>query len=225
MESQQGSGVPGMAEAAVESASAEAREGRVQRRTRETRRRILRAALELFSERGFEGVTVEEIAERADVARGTVFNHFSTKESLCEGLGELQIELIQEAVQSGEISGRSAGEKIAAVIRMMAEFPGRNPESCRALLTRALTCMKPGELSGASEKLFALLQGWVAEGQSNGEFRADVAPCELTGFIMGLRFQATLIWAYGFVEYSLADYTERVLRLALEGIQTRPQTV
>jgi AcrR family transcriptional regulator len=196
------------------------REGRRERRTRETRRRILEAALELFGERGTDAVTVEEIADRADVARGTVFNHFASKDSLCEGLGELQVELIQEAVQEGRISG-TAGEKIAQALRMMADFPGRSPESCRQILTRALTCMNPGELSGPALQVFLMLQSWVEEGQRSGEFRADVPSCELAGFIMGLRFQATLTWAFEFVQGDLADHTVRVLKLALDGIKFR----
>lgn len=48
----------------------------------ETRRRIERTALALFAERGFEAVTVNEIAEAAQVAKVTLFAYFPTKESL-----------------------------------------------------------------------------------------------------------------------------------------------
>ncbi len=53
--------------------------GRRERKKRDTRLRIFRAAFELFTEKGFEATTVEEIAERADVGKGTVFNHFPQK--------------------------------------------------------------------------------------------------------------------------------------------------
>jgi AcrR family transcriptional regulator len=46
------------------------------------REAILRAALELFSERGFYGTAVPLIAERAKVATGTIYRHFKDKESL-----------------------------------------------------------------------------------------------------------------------------------------------
>jgi AcrR family transcriptional regulator len=55
------------------------------RRTRKrlaTRQAISDAATRLFFERGFDQVTVDEIAEAADVGRMTVFNHFSRKEDL-----------------------------------------------------------------------------------------------------------------------------------------------
>ena len=47
-----------------------------------TRARIRSAAHEMFAERGFEPVTIADIARRADVAVQTVFNHFATKEEL-----------------------------------------------------------------------------------------------------------------------------------------------
>ncbi len=197
------------------------KEGRRERRARETRRKILNAALELFAERGMEAVTVEEIADRADVARGTVFNYFATKESLCQGIGELQIEMLEEAVQDGRICGPTMGERLEQASRLLADLPGYDPDQCRTLLTRSLACMQPGELPEHRRKLFALFESWVVVGQQSGEFRNDVDPCELAGFLMGLQFQATLTWAYGFVSGTLADNQVRVLRLALDGIRVR----
>jgi hypothetical protein len=106
-------------------------------------------------------------------------------------------------------------------MRIMAEFEGWNPEHHRALLPRALAALEPGELPEHRKQLVEMLEEWVVEGQRSGEFRADAPPGELAGFLMGLQFQATLTWAYGFVQGSLADHQVRVLQLALEGICTR----
>jgi AcrR family transcriptional regulator len=55
---------------------------RHERRRRQTRERIANTALALFSERGYDAVTIAEIAEAADVAKQTVVNHFPAKEDL-----------------------------------------------------------------------------------------------------------------------------------------------
>lgn len=196
-------------------------EGRRERRAREMRRKILMAALELFSERDIDAVTVEEIAERADVARGTVFNHFSSKESLCHGMGELQLEALRDALNEGRIPGPKASDKIAQAMRLMADYPGEDPQRCRAMLTRALASIKPGELPEHRLQWFQMLEGWVREGQEQGEFRTDAPACELAGFMMGLQLQATLLWALGFGQGSLPDQQARVLELALDGVKTR----
>ncbi|MFN3651351.1 MAG: TetR/AcrR family transcriptional regulator [Armatimonadota bacterium] len=200
-----------------------AREGRRERKARETRRTILQAALDLFAERGFDEVTVEEIADRADVARGTVFNHFATKESLCQAMGELQVEILRDAIQDGRICGPSAAEKIAQWLALMAEFPGRDPDHTRAVLLKSLSGMKPGELPPHRQQIFEMVEGWVREGQQSGELRPDLEPCELAGFILGLQFQAVVTWAYGFAPGTLAEHEVRLFELALEGIRTRKE--
>ena len=196
-----------------------AKEGRRERRARETRRKILVAAMQLFGERGVDAVTVEDIADHVDVARGTVFNYFATKDSLLQEMGTLQVEMLEDAAADGRIHGPTAGEKLAQALVLMAEMPGSNPENCRAMLTRALSCTRSGELPEHRMQVFRMFERWVSEGQATGEFRRDVSSCELAGFIMGVQFQATLTWAYGFVSGTLADHVSRLLRLALEGIQ------
>jgi AcrR family transcriptional regulator len=58
---------------------------------KDVRARLLRAALDLFSERGYERTTAADIAERADVTERTYFRHFSDKrEALFDGEEDLQ---------------------------------------------------------------------------------------------------------------------------------------
>jgi AcrR family transcriptional regulator len=57
-------------------------EGLRERKKRQTRDTIAAAAMKLFQARGFEDVTVAEVAAAADVSEKTVFNYFSTKEEL-----------------------------------------------------------------------------------------------------------------------------------------------
>lgn len=53
-----------------------------ERKKLETAKRIIRTAIALFSERGFDNVSVQEIADASDVSKMTVFNYFGTKEDL-----------------------------------------------------------------------------------------------------------------------------------------------
>lgn len=57
-------------------------EGLRERKKAQTRRRIEESAIRLFAERGYDAVTVNEIAEAAGVAKVTLFTYFPTKESL-----------------------------------------------------------------------------------------------------------------------------------------------
>ena len=75
----------------------------------ETRARIVDAAAELFAERGFDAVSVVEIAGRAGVVEKTVFNHFPVKEGLVFEADPPVREALLDAVRS-----RPAGQSVAA---------------------------------------------------------------------------------------------------------------
>jgi len=102
------------------------------RRKEETRQRIIAAALELMQEKPFDQVTVEEIAERADVAKGTFFLYFPSKEQLLHAYMEEMIEDVYEILeQLHPETAESQWEELRQVTLYIA---------CRDGLSLALTC-------------------------------------------------------------------------------------
>ena len=65
---------------------------RTQKRASRTRKRLKEAALDVFSEKSVDAATVEEITEKADVGKGTLYQYFDDKE-------EIVITLVEEAVE------------------------------------------------------------------------------------------------------------------------------
>lgn len=86
--------------------------GRVQRKKQRTRELIARTALRLFGERGFDNVSVTEIAATADVAEKTVYNHFPTKADL---VFDEDADLLAGILAA--VRGRPAGMSALAVLR------------------------------------------------------------------------------------------------------------
>lgn len=80
--------------------------GRVARRRQRTREVLIRAASEVMSEKGVDAATMLEIAERADMGAGTVYNYFKSKEELAIAVLEEMMHglavRIEEATQSFE---------------------------------------------------------------------------------------------------------------------------
>ena len=70
-----------------------------ERQKQQTRQLIFDTASRLFAERGFDAVTVAEVARAADVSEMTVFNHFPTKEDLCFAGMEFFEERLLDAVR------------------------------------------------------------------------------------------------------------------------------
>jgi AcrR family transcriptional regulator len=91
-------------------------EGLRARKKRATRDAIAASARRLFAERGFDAVTVAEVAAAADVSEKTVFNHFATKEDLVFGGGETRLAELQAA-----IAERPAGTSVLDVFRANSE--------------------------------------------------------------------------------------------------------
>jgi AcrR family transcriptional regulator len=64
---------------------------RMQKRAKRTRKKLKKAALDVFSEKSVDAATVEEITEKADLGKGTLYQHFADKE-------EIVVTLVEEAV-------------------------------------------------------------------------------------------------------------------------------
>jgi AcrR family transcriptional regulator len=83
-----------------------------ERKKEQTRRLIADTARRLFAERGFDAVTVAEVAREADVAPKTVFNYFPTKEDLFYS----RLEAFEEALLAA-VRERKPGESVIAAFR------------------------------------------------------------------------------------------------------------
>ena len=85
----------------------------VERKRRQARQRIIQAAQELFLERGFDGVSVGDIAERAEVGRTTFFRYFGDKQEVVFAKEQELLETITAAGQAeGTAAARSATEAV-----------------------------------------------------------------------------------------------------------------
>ena len=112
--------------------------GRRERAKEDKRRRILAAARELFVERGVSGVTTQQIADRADVAVGTLFLYASTKAEL---LIMVQNEKFATAIDEGlsaatvaEQAGAAAQEVIFAIVHPVVRCIREQVENGRTYL-------------------------------------------------------------------------------------------
>lgn len=149
--------------------------GRRERRKQEVETRIREVALELFRTQGFEETTVEQIAERADVAKGTFFNYFPRKDALLwaiaeDVLGEVMIRLGDPATWGGP-----ALEQVRRIFLEFAALAEENRGLYRTLVTENMRrfwdagCRKPGE-----EEFRAMLRSILRRGRREGELRKEV---------------------------------------------------
>lgn len=108
---------------------------RRQERTEVTQTKLLGAATRLFSEQGFDGVTVRDIEMSAEVQRGLAAYHFKDKETLWKAVADGLFDILGEEVllRSAELEHLSPEERVASMLRSYVRFIARHPELSRLL--------------------------------------------------------------------------------------------
>ncbi|MGN9837376.1 TetR/AcrR family transcriptional regulator [Nonomuraea sp. H19] len=97
-------------------------EGLRERKKRQTRQRISEVAIGLFVERGFENVTIAEVASAAEVSVNTVYNYFESKEDLVLPQEEASPQRLADIVRQRRPGESAAG---AVLARLREEVRGR----------------------------------------------------------------------------------------------------
>lgn len=168
--------------------------GRAERNKRDKRERLIRAARELFRTKGFEATTTGEIAERADVAKGTLFFHAKSKEALLvmmfqEEVGEA-IELAFEKVPDAPFI-----DQIVHVFETMLRQNERDLDLAR-IFVKELAFVS-GERHGIDlvmEGLFGKLNRLIEAAKLGGDIAPHVDAPLLSYNLFALYFVFLMLW-------------------------------
>ncbi|MFT3811603.1 MAG: helix-turn-helix domain-containing protein [Micropepsaceae bacterium] len=146
---------------------------RHERRRTRNRDAILSAAEALFGERGIEAVSIDEIALAADLAKGTVYNHFADKDALAA-------EIAAQTRADGEARVTEVNAGVADPVRrtirgmlVFARFAWERPERARAMMRLNASAADPDAPINAG------VRADVELGLSNDAFRGDAASATL----------------------------------------------
>jgi TetR/AcrR family transcriptional regulator, cholesterol catabolism regulator len=151
--------------------------GRRERKKLEVEQRIRTAALELFSGKGYEATTVEEIAERADVAKGTFFNYFPRKDALLEAIAEDMVGGFLDELGPEESWEGSIRDQMLRLFTGLGDLIARDPELTKVMMIenlRSLWLRREDPLEQEFRELMHRLLGRAIE-RGEIESAADVA--------------------------------------------------
>lgn len=138
------------------------------------RGRLARAALELYSERGFDETTVAEIAERAGLTERTFFRHFADKREVLFGGQDLLSSAIAEAVTTAPAGADPMATAVAAIQAAGAQIPDL---AAWQLRRRAVIAANPA-LQERELRKMAVLGGELADAlRTAGVAEADATLC------------------------------------------------
>ncbi|OQX14315.1 MAG: TetR family transcriptional regulator [Desulfobulbaceae bacterium A2] len=195
--------------------------GRRERKRRQLVDHLADTAWALFQDRGYDAVTMEAIADAADVAKGTLYKHFAAKEALlrhrfhrdlAEALPQLQAELALLPTAAARL--RAFFQRSAAWSRQRRTYLG---PYLRFHLQEAGTEGQTGGRSGLDH----VLAGIITFGQQTGEFRRDIDPALAAYYLVFFHLGVLLRW----LDQPQGDLTFEyrvMLDLFVQGLEHRP---
>ncbi|KOU13867.1 TetR family transcriptional regulator [Streptomyces sp. WM6372] len=191
-------------------------------RRQATRQKLYEAAVTLIAEQGFSATTVDEIAERAGVAKGTVYYNFASKNELFEellrhGVGLLTASL-RDAATETEQRGGSRVEALDAMIRAGLVFIDRYPAFTQLYVAELWRTNRAWQstLMVVRREAVAVVETVLREGVERGELSAEIDVPLTAAAMVGMVLVAALDWQSFQSERSLDD-VHSALSLLLRG--------
>jgi len=203
---------------------------RRERKKDETRDRIFKAAVWLFREKGFENTTIDEITERADVAKGTFFNYFPKKESVLGYLSNTQLAEAEEFAATLIHSHQPVRKKLIALLQRIASVYEEEPELSRYVMRESMRrAYTPSD--SVHVHWHTLLTGLIEQGRQSGDLRQDLDATRAV-YVLGSTYMGTVfMWLMcqsgepgcEAMTYDLQQELEARLSLVFNGLAARQE--
>jgi AcrR family transcriptional regulator len=174
----------------------------LQERSRRTRQRLIRAALDLWAQRGFEtGIeetTIEEIVAAAGVTKGTFYFHFARKEEILLEMGWRTAEVVYAEAEACVRQGRNLNDSLARVLGVLARRIEAAPKAAVARAVSQMYQFLADEAAGPGRLSFsAAFKVVFAAAVEAGELPSDTDPVELAEMLQSLSMSSVMEWAVG----------------------------
>ncbi len=163
------------------------------------RQRILDAAVQVFAERGFFHSRVNDVAEAAGVAGGTIYLYFKNKDDLLISLFEDRMDSILEGLRESLAEEPDARARLRRFVQLHFQLVESDPALADVLsvelrqsskFVREYKAHKFYEYLGVAEEI-------LREGATDGFFRSDIDPKVFRRALFGALDEVTLMWVHG----------------------------
>jgi AcrR family transcriptional regulator len=197
-------------------------DGRRARKRRQTADHLLQTAFDLFAAHGYDNVTMEQIAARADVAKGTLYNHYPVKEALLRDRfhADLGAALPGLFAQMQALPGCVA--RLRAFLHANAAYSERFKDYLAHYihyrLSQPLAALAREERSGLDQVYAQLL----AEGQASGEISSTLSAQHLASYFQFMHLCILLHWLQTPGASLVAEF-DAMLDLFLDGARSGRQ--
>jgi AcrR family transcriptional regulator len=152
------------------------------------RKEIIAAAREVFASRGFNAATLEDVAERAEFGKGTLYNYFTNKEALFQCVLEDSFQQVQQIAEEALSGERSFEEKIERFIGGELGYFFHNFESMHLMMRESHYLRGSNPMMQLLPQLLRMLSETIAAEQKKKRVIANAGPMELATILINLIF-------------------------------------
>lgn len=196
---------------------------RRERNKQKVKERLYSSALLLFSQKGYDHTSVDEIAEHADVARGTFFNYFQRKEDLIDAWADNRRERLMAHLEENRPSrGSGSIARLEQCMCVLGRLNEDEPDLTSAMLTAWVKAGRPLIEEPYVGEIFAKI---VEAGRESGDIVADVSSGCVGNVLRDLYLGALYRWSQhrnSSEHKSLDQELQAILQLLVRGIANSP---
>jgi TetR/AcrR family transcriptional regulator, cholesterol catabolism regulator len=178
------------------------------------RERVVRAALELGAEGGYEAVQMRDVATRAEVALGTIYRYFPSKDSLLLAVMVHWLGDLEQRVSRRPPTGDTTVERIMDVMARALGSMDRDPRLTAAVIG-AMTAGDPASVPAIDEVSQAMARIMQSAFPPDVDPALEAATAKVLGHVW---WSATISWANGMGDI---DWVADELRVAAELLAER----
>ncbi|MGR6317869.1 TetR family transcriptional regulator [Micromonospora soli] len=191
------------------------------RRREDTRQRLFVAAVELIAEQGFSATTVDDIAARAGVAKGTVYYNFESKTVLFEELLRHGIGLLTADFRAA-VDGLPPREALAALVRAELEYIRRYRAFAQLLLSEMWRTNREWQqtLRLLRGEAIEVIAETVRAGVASGDLPADLDVRTASSALFGVGLVVAVDWLVFQPDRPIEDVQEALLGIVRRVAQT-----
>ncbi len=193
-------------------------ESRIERKKKETRQKIIKVAMDLFQNQGFNQTTMEQIADKTDIARKTLYNYFAVKEAIVdEYVRGISKELAKENFETIQ-NMPDIKSRLLAALNHSYGWVENNPEITGICINYRLRNMVKDQGNQSAETgTQSILAEIISLGQQAGEIRSDISVKLLVTHMDLLRSTMTFEWLNDPSRFELHEEIAKLVDLFLYG--------
>lgn len=182
------------------------------------RQDILKASRRLFKEKGYENTMIDDVADKAEISKATLYNYFPNKESLLVGTMDDQIAAAEKYIrESGKEENLCSYDKLKLALEFLILDSIPFIDVSRRIMY--LNACEASPMYGKVNEVKDMFRDLTDKAKNEGTFKKDIHSIEIVELMMSIYLNSQFQWKdiEELTEEQVRERIERMLEITLAG--------